>query len=238
MTVPPPATGPGLRLEAAPGIWVALHERRGACHDEERFDRHQEPAPHVPPTREDLAAADGLPPWRAAELLAGRGLLRALLRARYPEAAGAPVVYEPGGRPALAGRPRIGISISHDRGAVAVCAALDRAVGVDVQHVPAEVRPALLRRCTQGRAEEWARLPAERRTTEFAWLWTVQEACVKAEGSGFAGRPWRVRVRPAARAGSWGRYCWVSLRDRTSLPLSVAYGAPAPFPIEPAEQQP
>ncbi|MBD0735160.1 hypothetical protein BGM09_19395 [Streptomyces sp. CBMA29] len=183
-----------------------------------------------------MAAADGLPRWRAAELLAGRRLLRALLWARYPEAAGAPVVYRPGGRPVLAGRPRIGISISHDQGAVAVCAALDRAVGVDVQHVPAAVRPALLRRCAQGRAEEWARLPAGRLTTEFAWLWTVQEACVKAEGSGFAGRPWQVRVRPAARSGSWGRYTWVSLRDRTPLPLSVAYGAPAPFPHEPAEQ--
>ncbi|MEU7576083.1 4'-phosphopantetheinyl transferase superfamily protein [Streptomyces sp. NPDC041068] len=205
-----------LQLEVAPGVWVALHTA--------------DPPPG-PLTAADVAVAERLPPWRARELLAGRRVLRALLAARFPEAADAPIRYRPGGRPVLAGRPRLGISVSHDRDATAACAGLDRAVGVDVQYAPERVRPSLLRRCAHDRAEELARLPAERRGAEFAWLWTVQEACAKAEGSGLAGRPWRIAVPPGRRAGSWGRYTWACLRDHSPLPCSVAYDTPAPAPV-------
>ncbi|MER6528190.1 4-phosphopantetheinyl transferase [Streptomyces sp. NPDC001508] len=210
-------------LEAAPGVWVAL--------------RTKHPTPGRV-TAADLAAAQRLPPWRARELLRGRHVLRDLLSTHFPQAAEAPVRYRPGGQPVLEGHPRLGISISHDRDATAVCAALDRRVGVDVQYPPARVRPSLLYRCGHDCAEELSRLPPVRRSTEFAWLWSVQEACAKAEGSGLSGRPWRIPIPPRQRTGTWERYTWTSLRDHSCVPCSVAHDteALAPSLCRPAEQ--
>ncbi|MFH8803882.1 4'-phosphopantetheinyl transferase family protein [Streptomyces sp. NPDC017936] len=199
-----------LFTEAAPGVWVALAD---GC----------PPRGHL--TEADLAGAAALPPHRAAERLAARRALRGLLAARFPEAQDADVVYCARGRPALAGRPDIGISVSHDGDAVAACAALGHAVGLDVQHPPPSVPDTLLRRCARGRAEALSRLPPRLRAREFAWLWTVQEACVKAAGTGLAGRPWTIDVPLPATHGTWGPHHWTSLRGRTTVPLSVAYTA-------------
>ncbi|MGW2640678.1 4'-phosphopantetheinyl transferase family protein [Streptomyces sp. NPDC001348] len=220
---PPSATGPRGRLltEAAPGLWVALAD---GC----------PPRGHL--TERDLADAAALPPVRAAERLAARRALRGLLAARFPAARDADVVYRAHGRPALAGWPGIGISVSHDGDAVAACAALGRAVGLDVQHAPPSVADALLRRCARDRAEVLTRLPPGQRAQEFAWLWTVQEACVKAAGTGLAGRPWSIDVPLPATRGTWGPYRWISLRGRATVPLSIAHTAlpdPNPAPETP-----
>ncbi|WP_149828631.1 4'-phosphopantetheinyl transferase family protein [Streptomyces tailanensis] len=190
-------------------------------------------------TPQDLAGAEHLPAWRAREHLAARRALRRLLAAHFPEARHAPVTYTDRGGPRLLGRPRIGISVSHDGDAVAACAALDHAVGVDLQHPPDIVSDALLRRCAQGHAEQLALLPMGPRASEFAWLWTVREAIVKAEGTGLAGDLWSADVTPYARRGAWGRHRWVSLRDQSPIPLSCAYTAlPAPTsrPKAPGDQ--
>ncbi|MFE7855674.1 4'-phosphopantetheinyl transferase family protein [Streptomyces sp. NPDC057403] len=197
-----------LCTEAAPGVWVVLAD---GC----------PPRGHL--TQGDLADAAALSPRRAAERLAARRALRGLLAARFPEAQDADVVYSRHGRPALAGRPDIGISVSHEGDAVAACAALGHAVGLDVQHPPPSVTDSLLRRCARGRAEALSRLPERLRAREFAWLWTVQEACVKAAGTGLAGRPWAIDVPLPALRGTWGTHHWISLRGRTTVPLSVAY---------------
>ncbi|MFF8035269.1 MULTISPECIES: 4'-phosphopantetheinyl transferase family protein [unclassified Streptomyces] len=209
---PPRALRPRRRLltEAAPGVWVALAD---GC----------PPRGHL--TEGDLADAAALPPHRAAERLAARRALRGLLAARFPEARDAEVVYSAHGRPALAGRPEIGISVSHDGDAVAACAARGHAVGLDVQHPPRSVADALLRRCAHRRADALTRLPQRLRAREFAWLWTVQEACVKAAGTGLAGRPWAIDVPLPATHGTWGPYHWISLRGRTTVPLSIAHTA-------------
>ena len=72
-------------------------------------------------------------------------------------------------------------------------------------------------------ADELDRLPERERAVEFAWVWTVQEACVKAEGTGLAGRPWRIEVPPRPRTGQWGGYRWIPLRGSTDTPLSCAF---------------
>jgi 4'-phosphopantetheinyl transferase len=197
--------------EAAPGVWVALVN--GAPTGGR-------------PTDHDLAEASALPRHRAAERLAARAVLRELLALHFPEARDAEVAYRPGGGPWLPRWPRIGISVSHDGNAAAACVALDQVVGVDVQHAGPTVSDRLLRRCVRDHAPALALLPDEERAREFAWVWTAQEACVKAEGTGMSGAPWSVDVTPLAARGSWGRYRWVSLRDRTTTPLSCAF-APA-----------
>ncbi|MGX1885236.1 4'-phosphopantetheinyl transferase family protein [Streptomyces sp. NPDC055287] len=204
-----------LDTEAAPGIWVTLDI--GEASDGDRTGL----------TPQDLAGARGMPAWRSREHLAGRRALRRLLAARFPEARYAPVEYTPHGRPRLAGRPRIGISVSHDGDAVAACAGLDHAVGVDVQHPSATVHDALLRRCAKDHAEQVARLPMAPRATEFAWMWTVREACVKAAGTGLAGGVWSADVIPYTRHGAWGPYRWVTLRDQSPIPLSCAFTVPS-----------
>ncbi|MYS21919.1 4'-phosphopantetheinyl transferase superfamily protein [Streptomyces sp. SID4948] len=171
-----------------------------------------------------MAAVSGRPLWRQRETLAGRGLLRALLAELLPWAAAAPIVRDGAGRPALAGLPEVGISLSHDGGTVAAAVAPGRRVGVDVQLPPDEVSDGMLRRCLHERAGQVAALPPAARLHEFAWIWSVQEACVKAEGTGIAGRPWAIDVPVRPRHGRWRDLTWMSLRDRTSTPVSCAFG--------------
>jgi len=184
----------------------------------------------VPPAGADARASRDLPDWRRAEFLAARALLRRLL-ADYvdragPAAAGSPILARPSGQPYLQGHPELSISLSHDAGQVAAALGLGLSVGVDVQ-VPVPAPAALLRRCCRPPVRATlATLPAADRDHEFAWIWTVQESCVKATGQGIAGRPWTVPVLPGARAGRWHGYRWFSLREHSAVPVSVAFGAP------------
>ncbi|MGI5403454.1 4'-phosphopantetheinyl transferase family protein [Streptomyces sp. CA-135486] len=206
---PRPAGSP-LRIEAGPGVWAALTYA---------------PSGTGLLTTRDRADAMRLPTRRRIDRLGARGLLRALLSERFPEAATAAVEYEPSGRPVLLDHPRIGISVSHSNGAYAACVALDRAVGIDVQPPPSELADPLLRWCTPNRQQELTALPPHRRATEFAWIWTVKEACGKALGTGLADATFTLDVPCGTARGTWGPYQWVSLRKRSPLPLSCAFSS-------------
>ncbi|WP_405782625.1 4'-phosphopantetheinyl transferase family protein [Streptomyces sp. NBC_00859] len=197
-------------FQVADRVWVAETAAAGV-----------RPSAH----RGDLRAAARLPEWRTVEFLAGRGLLRELLAAVHPVAAGAGVTADTRGKPGLAGLPDVGVSVSHSGGSVAAGVAVGRAVGVDLQHPAGCVPASLARRILHGHADRVAALSPERTAEEVAWVWTVQEACVKASGAGLAGRPWAIEVRPGSRSGRWGAYRWISLRDRSRTPFSCAYSA-------------
>lgn len=201
-----------LTLQVSPGVWVARGERGQWA----RTDPH----PH------DRAAAAELPEWRVEEFLASRALLRHLLRATQPELAEVPVRAEEQGRPVLAGHPDKGISISHDGDAVAVAFAPHRRVGVDVQQPPDNVPDGLLRRCLGEHTRDLGALPERGRAAELAWVWTAQEACVKAAGTGMSGRPWAIDIPPGRLRGQWHDFQWISLRGRSQTPLSCAFSAP------------
>ncbi|MFE7778863.1 4'-phosphopantetheinyl transferase family protein [Streptomyces sp. NPDC057445] len=172
---------------------------------------------------EDHTAASGLVAWRAEEFLAGRALLRRLLAEIVPDAADGRVAAGPNGKPYLPDRPDVGISIAHDEGHYAACVSLGRAVGIDVQQPLRHLDDGVVRRCVRTGRDTLNALPPAERSREFAWIWTAQEACVKAEGSGLAGGPWAVDVRPKQRTGTWKGFAWRSLRDRSDTPLSCAW---------------
>ena len=97
--------------EIAPGVWVASAARA---------DLGDPPA-----LADDLADARTLPGWRRPEFLAGRHLLRRLLRQVRPGLATLPVRTDPAGKPRLdpGGTPDLalpGITISHDGDRIAV----------------------------------------------------------------------------------------------------------------------
>ncbi|WP_406067784.1 4'-phosphopantetheinyl transferase superfamily protein [Streptomyces sp. NBC_01020] len=201
-------------LEVADRVWVA-----------------EAAAGRTPPSthRDDLRRAALLPEWRAREFLAGRGLLRRLITAVHPAADGARIAADERGRPRIAGLPGVGISVSHSGGAVAAGVAVGRAVGVDLQQPAESVSALFARQVLHGHADRVTALPPERAAEEVAWVWTVQEACVKASGAGVSGRPWTIDVRPGSRHGHWGAYRWISLRDRSQTPFSCAFSTrPAP----------
>lgn len=206
--------------EIAPGVWAAS----GTPGTEGGTSRTNDGAPCTDGvTAADRAAAHGAPPWRVQQLLSGRALLRALLSQVLPEAATARVLAGPNGKPFLDGWPRIGISVSHDEEHLAVCVAADRRVGVDVQVPPDRVGARLLRRCAHRHLDGLTRLPSPRRDTVFAEIWTVQEACVKAEGSGIGGLPWTIDVAPHADRGSWQGLQWRKVRDLADAPMACAW---------------
>lgn len=165
--------------------------------------RNEEVLAALPVATADRAPAAALPPWRAVEYTASRTLLRALLREIGEDLRGGPVAARPGGRPHLPDRPDLGVSLSHSGGWVAVAVGRDRDVGVDVQ-TPAPVGDRLLRLCcSPADAEALTALPEDGRRREFARIFTVQEACVKAVGAGLSGRPWNVPVALGQRTGEW-----------------------------------
>ncbi|NIL58638.1 4'-phosphopantetheinyl transferase family protein [Salinispora arenicola] len=196
-----------MRVQVSPGVWVA---------------QAWQPPPSAHPT--DRRAMASQPAWRRAERLAARGLLRQLLSEIAPESAQARLVPTRNGKPMLAGWPTVGVSISHDGSAVAAAVAVDGQVGVDVQlpiHRPSD---RIARRCLRERAPELDDLPPDQRALELAWVWSVQEACVKADGTGIAGRPWAIDVPVRPHTGRWGRLRWIALRDNCTVPVSCAYG--------------
>lgn len=201
---------PGGRYEVTDGVWVLC-----------RSDRTARDAAGL--HRDDLAQATSLPTWRAGRFLAGRATLRRLLREVRPDLADTAVRPDARGRPRLVGHPDVGVSISHDGGLSAVALAPGRRVGVDLQLPPDEPSEGMIRRCLKGHAAALEGLTAAERARELAWVWTVQESCVKAAGTGLAGRPWAIPVAPGHRHGRWGRYRWASLRDSSPIPLSCAF---------------
>lgn len=161
------------------------------------------------------------------EHAASRALLRELL-AVVAGGDGATVALEAdaAGRPFLAGRTDLAVSLSHEDGWVAAAVAIGVAarVGVDVQPpVPDTGWPMMRKCCGPTEIAELAELSPADRDREFAWLWTVREACVKAEGTGIAGCPWAVPVPVGGRSGTWRDYTWRSLRDTSDVPVSCAY---------------
>lgn len=168
----------------------------------------------------DRQASVSMPARRAAEFLAVRVLLRRLLADTIGAAAAiSPLAARPGGQPYLVARPEIGVSLSHSKGWVAAAVCPEGSVGVDVQ-VPIRVANGLIRRCCGGSA--LSLLPQSARDLEFSWIWSVQEACVKATGAGIAGRPWNVPVNIGQRRGRWGEVTWCALRDEWPVPVSCA----------------
>lgn len=185
--------------------------------------RNEEILAALPVTETDRAAAAALPPWRAVEYAASRTLLRALLREVGEDLRGGPVAALPGGRPYLPDRPELGVSLSHSSGWAAAAVGRDREVGVDVQR-PSVVGDRMLRLCcSPGDAEALAAMEQAGRRREFAWIFTVQEACVKAVGAGFSGRPWSVPVALGQQAGVWERVHWCAPRDRQPIPFGCAW---------------
>lgn len=181
----------------------------------------------LPVTARDQEAASERPPWRAVEHAASRTLLRALLREVGAYLDAGPIDTRPSGQPYLPDRPDLGVSLSHSTGWVAAAVGTHRDVGIDVQ-TPSRVVDRMLHLCcAAGDAEALAAMPEERRRREFAWIFSVQEACVKAVGQGFRGRPWNVPVALGQQAGEWEherhRVRWRAPRGRHPLPLCLAW---------------
>ncbi|MCC2333049.1 4'-phosphopantetheinyl transferase family protein [Cellulomonas wangsupingiae] len=176
----------------------------------------------------DVADTAGLPRWRADERLAARALLRLLLHeAVGPAAASARVCSRVHGQPYLDGWPDLAVSMSHSGGWVAAGVHVrGGTVGVDVQE-PYAAGERLVRRCCGPHADRLLTLEESARAVETSWVWSVQEACVKARGTGLAGRPWTVPVTPFARHGRWAGLRWCALRGRVPLPVSCAAAPPA-----------
>jgi 4'-phosphopantetheinyl transferase len=177
------------------------------------------------PNALDERASRGLPADRRREFCAARTLLRYLLAETIdPAAAAGAIAKGRGGQPSLVDRRDLAISLSHSQGYVAAAVGRGVPVGIDVQF-PVQVSRALIARCCARDAQaDLERLDDGDRELEFAWIWTVQEACVKASGAGLAGQPWTIPVGYAQDEGQWRSYRWRRLRDHSQLPVSVAYG--------------
>lgn len=85
-------------------------------------------------------------------------------------------------------RPRLRFNLSHTRGLVACAVALERDVGVDVEHVDRRVDIDQLAASVFSPAERaaLARLEGDSKRVRFFELWTLKEAYIKAVGKGLS----------------------------------------------------
>lgn len=179
----------------------------------------------VPAASADQRTAARLPDWRRSEHLAARTLLRRLLAEVVgPSAAREEVAARSHGQPHLPARSDIGISLSHTDGWVAAAVHTGGgAIGVDAQ-APTPVSDRLIRRCClPADRAALAEMPETARDRAFAWVWTAQEACVKATGAGIAGLPWTIPVGVGQRHGRWMGFTWAAMRGRYPVAVSCAY---------------
>nr|WP_198151209.1 4'-phosphopantetheinyl transferase superfamily protein [Kibdelosporangium sp. MJ126-NF4] len=174
----------------------------------------------------DVRCAHGIPQWCRQDHLAARILLRRLLAELTDDTddtAGSPIAARAHGGPYLVHRPEIGISLSYTDGWAAAAVHLDGAVGVDVQ-AAVHVGDRMVRRCcTAATSARLGQLPGTDRAVEFAWMWSVQEACVKSTGAGLADRPWTIPVGIGQHTGRWRTTRWAALRGRWPVAVSCAY---------------
>jgi 4'-phosphopantetheinyl transferase len=166
----------------------------------------------------------GCAPTPAVSSAQARTLLADLVRSVMPWMAGSKIMRAPSGAPEIAGAEHVRVSLSHDGPWVAAAVAVDRTVGVDVQVPLTGASRRLVRRCLGRYAPLVDRLSEDRRDEELAWVWTVQESCVKARGMGLNGCPWAVDVPPFHWTGRTDELTWRSLRGVLDVPLSCAYG--------------
>ncbi len=119
-------------------------------------------------------------------------------------AAGKPSVTDRDGAPGPA------FSLSHSDTWVAVAIAADGTLGVDVQSFTTPDPRVIRRVFAQSDRELLDALAGEAQSHEFTRLWTIAEACAKADGTGL---PLLLRgfspIGPGCR-GSWQRYSWWS----------------------------
>ena len=127
-----------------------------------------------PPARRAQLEAVRDPKAQLRSLAASAALMLALRDAGLqPEEAG--LALTAAGKPYLPAQPGIHISLSHS-GGLAVCAAGDRPLGVDIER-PRTFRSSLLRRCFS---------EAERAAAEPLRLWVLKESFVKWTGEGLS----------------------------------------------------
>ncbi|HXM58426.1 MAG TPA: 4'-phosphopantetheinyl transferase superfamily protein [Candidatus Dormibacteraeota bacterium] len=162
------------------------------------------------------------------EGVAVRALLRTLLaRVAGERAATTPIAARPSGQPYLPALPGVEVSLSH--AGVWMAAAVHTGggrVGIDVQPALTASDRMVTRCCTPAARAALVGLPEPLRAVELAWIWSVQEACVKATGAGISGRPWTIPVEVGQTAGRWSDLAWSELRGWLPVPVSCAHGAP------------
>jgi 4'-phosphopantetheinyl transferase len=134
--------------------------------------------------------------------------------------------YGPHGKPEVAGHA-LRFNLSHSGDVALYAVAVDREVGVDIERTSGSRDVLLVARRffapAEARRLQDAAGPERRRL--FARLWTMKEACLKAEGAGLF-RPLRSvvpRVRPGSRS-AWidGRWHVRALRPVRGYTAAVA----------------
>jgi 4'-phosphopantetheinyl transferase len=92
------------------------------------------------------------------------------------------------GKPELTGGEDLRFNLSHTDGAAVLAITRDRALGVDIERVRANVEAIeLADRFFSSREAEWLRSqPASERTAAFFACWTAKEAFLKACGTGLS----------------------------------------------------
>jgi 4'-phosphopantetheinyl transferase len=139
-------------------------------------ERQRAEALALPRHRRQFVAAHGL-----ARVVLGRKLGVSPERIRWR--------YGRHGKPEPSGAPGVHMSLSHSGQLAALAVTGRRAVGVDVQRLPAGLDVAHLAErfypATEAQLVAGAATPAEQ-ARRFGWLWVRKEACLKAAGGRLA----------------------------------------------------
>ncbi len=164
-------------------------------------------------------------PSRRSQFLLGRVAARTLAGERLGVAArDVPLTVGADGAPEL---PRLGVSIAHtgrDGASAALAAVADRAVGVDLERIAAR-RPDLWRRILASSETHLLDQLGGPTDTVQTLLWTLKEAVLKAQRTGFraGGTSVEVRLDPSQGVPEAGAPGWASATAQ-GVRWSLAFG--------------
>jgi 4'-phosphopantetheinyl transferase EntD len=183
-----------------------------------------------------------------ARFVAGRALLREVVAELAPELDPRAFAVEvaPSGRLTIAGRPDLGVSVSHTRGFVVAAVCRGRDVGIDVEPLGRRGLPPSAAWLTTAEERELADLPPQTRREALLRRWVAKEATLKAcdrtrpvtrRAIEVDAREGTVRV---SRCGGAGGTCrpavelaavgWYLVADRFLVAIATRAGGPGHSP--------
>jgi len=92
------------------------------------------------------------------------------------------------GKPCLSPERGLDFNLSHSKDIALIAITLNRRVGVDIEHIRADIATEEIARrfFSEGEVSELLALPVEQRETAFFNCWTRKEAYIKAQGLGLS----------------------------------------------------
>ncbi len=189
------------------------------------------------PASDHARAASVADPAARRRFLGGRAVLRATITELCPDLDGRTVTIAvaPTGRPSIAERADLHVSVSHTRGLAAAAVSTGGPVGIDVEPLERTALPPGRAWLTRGEQARLAAHPPSEQHRQLLRLWVAKEATLKAHDTRITRRGIAIRtdrgyavevVEPEPDGAVVALLRWEAIAHRFVLAIATLPGRP------------